>query len=66
MARLQVVKRTKYVNVRVIKITMGKNCGVNPMVYEWLLVKVTCEELVSECCINESGAIIKVEVSCTT
>ena len=55
-----------YVNVRLIEMTMGKKCGVNPMVYKWLLVKVTCEELVSKFCINEFGAMIKVKVSCTT
>ena len=55
-----------YVNVRLIEITMGKKRGVNPMVCKWLLVKVTCEELVSNCCINEFGAIINVEISCTT
>ena len=36
------------------------------MVCKWLLVKVTCEELVSKCCINEFGAIINVEISRTT
>ena len=60
------LKRTMYVNMRLINITMGKKGSVNPMVCKWLLVKVTCEELVSKCCINEFGAIIKVEVSRTT
>ncbi len=45
---------------------MGKKCGVNPMVFKRLLVKVTCEELVSKCCINDCGAIINVVVSHTT
>ena len=29
-------------------------------------MKVACEELVSKYCINEFGAIINLEVSCTT
>ena len=66
MVRLQVWKRTMYVNVRLIGITVGNKCGVNPMVCMRLLVKVTCEELVSKCCINEFGAIIKVVVNRTT
>ena len=60
------LKRTMYVNMRLIDITMGKKRNVNLMVCKWFLVKVTCEELVSKCCINEFGAIINVEVSCTT
>ncbi len=55
-----------YVNVRLIEITMGKKHGVNPMVCKWLLVKVMSEELVSKCCINEFGAIVKVVVNRTT
>jgi hypothetical protein len=55
-----------YVNARLIEITMCKKCGVNPMVCKRLLVKVTCEELVSKCCINEFGTIINVVVSRTT
>ncbi len=66
MVRLQVWKRTMYVNMRLIGITMGNKCGVNPMVCMRLLVKVTCKELVSKCCINEFGAIIKVVVNRTT
>ena len=45
-------KGTMYVNVRLIDTTMGKKHIVNPMVCKWLLVKVTCEEMVSKCCIN--------------
>ena len=59
-------ERTRYVDVRfkrLIDITMGK---INPMVCKRFLVRVTCEELVSKCFINEFGAIINVEVSCTT
>ena len=60
-------KGRMYDNVRLIDTTMGKKQSVNPMVYKWLLVKVTCEKLVSKCCINEFGAIINVEeVSHTT
>ena len=59
-------KRTMYVNVRLIEITMGKKQGVNLMVCKWLLVKVKCDKLVSKCCINEFGAIIKVVVNRTT
>jgi len=60
------LKRAMYVNVRLVNTTMGNKCGVNPMVCMRLLVKVTCKELVSKCCINEFGAIIKVVVNCTT
>ena len=59
-------KRTRYVNVRLIDITMGKKRSVNTMVCKWLLARVTSGELVSKCCINEFGPIINVEVSCTT
>ena len=50
---------------RLMDITMGKK-QINPMVCKWLLVRVTCEELESKCCINEFGAIINVGVSHTT
>ncbi len=66
MVRLQIGKRTMYVNMRLIEITMGNKRGVNPMVCKWLLVKVTCEELVSKCYINEFGVIINVVLSRTT
>jgi hypothetical protein len=45
-------KRTMYVKVRLIYITMGKKRSVNPTVCKWLLMNVTCEELVSKCCIK--------------
>ena len=60
------LKKAMYVNVRLINITMGNKCSVNPMVCKWLLSKVTCEGVVSKCCVKEFGAIIKIEVSCTT
>ena len=45
---------------------MGNKCSLNPMVCKWLLLKVTCEDELSKCCIKEFGAIIKIEVSRTT
>ena len=60
------LKKAMYFNVRLINITMGNKCSVNPMVCKWLLLKVTCEGVVSKCCIKEFGAIIKIEVSRTT
>ena len=60
------LKRAMYVNVRLVNITMGNKCSVNPMVCKWLLLKVTCEGVVTKCCIKEFGAIIKIEVSRTT
>jgi hypothetical protein len=60
------LKRAMYVNVRLVNITMGNKCSVNPMVCKWLLLNVTCEGVVSKCCIKEFGAIIKIEVSRTT
>jgi hypothetical protein len=45
-------RRAMYVNVRLVNITMGNKCSVNPMVYKWLLLKVTCGGVVSKCCIN--------------
>ena len=60
------LKKAMCVNVRLINITMGNKCSVNPMVCKWLLLKVTCEGVVSKCCIKKFGAIIKIEVSRTT
>ena len=60
------LKRSMYVNVRLVNITMGNKCSVNPMVCKWLLLDVTREGAISECCIKEFGAIIKIEVSRTT
>ncbi len=60
------LKRAMYVNVRLVNTTMGNKCSLNPMVCKWLLLKVTCDGVVSKCCIKEFGAIIKIEVSRTT
>ncbi len=52
------LKRAMYVNVRLVNTTMGNKCSLNPMVCKWLLLKVTCEDELSKCCIKEFGAII--------
>jgi hypothetical protein len=61
IGKTPVCKRTRYVNVRLIDITMGKKRSVKPNGVQVVTGEVTCEEFVSKCCINEFGGITNVE-----